>query len=57
MNEQLRKETEIQRHYDKLMYRYNRLKRLPYERLKSAIIDAFYLERICNFFGRTIKYK
>ncbi len=55
MNEQIRKEFEAQRHYDMLMYRYRRLKRLPYERLKSAIIEAFYIERICNFFGRTIK--
>lgn len=55
MNEQLRKDIERQRHSEILIYRYNRLKRLPYERLKSAIIEALYLERICNFFGRTTK--
>lgn len=54
MNEQLRKEIEMQRHYDMLMYRYRRLHNFPYRRLRY---NLFKVEQICNFFGRTLKTK
>lgn len=57
MNEQLRKEIEMQRHYAMLMYRYRRLHNLPYRRLRYNLFKDLHIEQICNFFGRTLKTK
>lgn len=44
---------EEQRHTEMLIYRYNRLERLPYERLKSAIIEAF-RQSLLTLFPKTL---
>lgn len=58
MKEAIKKDIEYReriRNIEEAYARYKRIKNLPFVRLKNDLIKTLHLEKICNFFGRTLK--
>lgn len=58
MKEAIKRDIEYRervKHSEELYARYKRIKNLPFERLKQSLFDILFLEKVCNFFGRTLK--